>query len=109
MARNIINPIGLTINLLNGAEFQQKYGMLTDPAAQINGIQLYGRPQIAYNAQQPRVSDHDRPDAGVSAARVPFAAGPTDDGTDARVSQIQQGATFLSLISNFISRRASLG
>ena len=66
MARNIVDPIGLITNFLNGAEFQQKYGPLSDTAfvtllynqillrppdpegltAQVNGIRLYGRAQI---------------------------------------------------------------
>jgi len=125
MARNIVDPIGLIANFLNGAEFQQKYGPLSDAAfvtllynqillrppdpggltAQVNGIRLYGRAQIAYNmlsSPEFQVTTGPRMSAFLLyACLLQRDASATE--TSALVSQIQQGATFLSLISNFIS------
>jgi hypothetical protein len=125
MARNIVDPIGLITNFLNGAEFQQKYGTLTDAAFvtllynqillrapdpqglndQVNGIHLYGRAQIAYNmlsSAEFQVTTGPRMSAFLLyACLLQRDASVTE--ANALVTQIQQGATFLSLISNFVS------
>jgi hypothetical protein len=125
MVRNIVDPLGLIANFINGAEFQLKYGTLTDTAfvtllynqillrppdpqglaAQVAGIQLYGRTQIAYNmlnSPEFQITTGPQMSAYLLYACL-LQRDATLGETNALVSQIQQGATFLSLISNFVA------
>jgi uncharacterized repeat protein (TIGR01451 family) len=125
MVRNIVDPLGLIANFINGAEFQLKYGTLTDTAfvtllynqillrppdpqglaAQVAGIQLYGRTQIAYNmlnSPEFQITTGPQMSAYLLYACL-LQRDATLGETNALVSQIQQGTTFLSLISNFVA------
>jgi len=124
MARNIVDPFGLINNFLGGAEFGLK-GTMTDTqfvtllynqillrapdpqglANQVAGIQQYGRTQIAYNMlSSPEFQSLNGP---AMSAYLLYSCLLQRDATPAETSamivQINQGATFLSLISNILA------